>query len=77
MAVNDVLTYQEDGRWLVVIEGDSRPTSSHDTRDEAIDVGRELAMIRECEHIVVDYVPRGAGVQTDLGAVNGGQASLY
>jgi hypothetical protein len=75
MAAGDVLTYHEEGRWLVAIEGGSRPTSSHDTRDEAIDAGRELAMIRECEHIVVNYVPRGAAVQSDLGAVTGGQAS--
>jgi hypothetical protein len=28
-------------------------------------------------HTVADYVPRGAAVQSDLGAVTGGQASLY
>jgi hypothetical protein len=28
-------------------------------------------------HVVADYVPRGAAVMSDLGAVTGGQASLY
>src|SRR4051794_36371097 len=28
-------------------------------------------------HTVADFVPRGYAVQSDLGAVSGGQASLY
>src|SRR3954452_4198416 len=34
--------------------------------------------LREVEgHTVADFVPRGYAVQADLGAVTGGQASLY
>jgi len=32
-----------DGRWAVRGEGNSRVTSIHDTQQEAIDAGREIA----------------------------------
>ena len=77
MAAGDVVTYPQGLQWFVIIEGEPEPVSAHDTRDGAIEAGRELATILECEHIVADFVPRGYAVQADLGAVTGGQASLY
>jgi hypothetical protein len=75
MTTGDVLTYRRSGLWFVHIEGGREPQSSHDTRDEAVSAGRELAIIRECKHVVADYKPRGAAIQSDLGAGTGGQAS--
>jgi hypothetical protein len=77
MPTGDVLTYQENDRWFVIIEGTAKPVSSHDSRHEAVEAGSQLATIRGCEHVVANFVPRGYAVQADLGAVTGGQASLY
>lgn len=77
MAAGDVVTFPQGLQWFVIIEGEAEPVSSHESRDVAMEAGRELATLRECEHIVADFKPRGYAIQADLGAVTGGQASLY
>jgi Uncharacterized protein conserved in bacteria (DUF2188) len=52
MTKGDVETYHEDGRWANRVEGESRSTSTHDTKEEAIAAGRSLAEDRKVEHII-------------------------
>jgi len=41
----------------------------------ALSASFELSTVED--HVIARYVPRGVAVQADLGAVTGGQASLY
>ena len=48
----DVNTYPEHGQWNNRVEGETEPSSSHPTREEAASRGRQMAMVRKVEHIV-------------------------
>jgi hypothetical protein len=48
----DVETYHENGTWKTKVEGNSQASSTHDTKDEAIAKGREMAVERGVEHII-------------------------
>ena len=48
----DVETYHQDGRWKNKIEGNDRATTTHDTKQEAVEAGREMARQHEVEHII-------------------------
>jgi hypothetical protein len=48
----DVETYHENGTWKNKVEGNSQASSTHDTKDEAVARGREMAVGRGAEHII-------------------------
>ena len=48
----DVHTVHRDGRWFNEVEGNDRASSSHDTKDEAVQRGRELAQANKSEHLI-------------------------
>ncbi|SEQ93464.1 hypothetical protein SAMN05216188_106271 [Lentzea xinjiangensis] len=48
----DVETYHENGTWKNKVEGNSQASSTHDTKDEAVARGREMAVDRGVEHII-------------------------
>ncbi|MET9224410.1 DUF2188 domain-containing protein [Lentzea sp. NPDC003310] len=48
----DVETYHENDTWKNKIEGNSQASSTHDTKDEAVAKGREMAIERGVEHII-------------------------
>ena len=52
MPVGDVETYHSGGRWRNRIEGLSDLPGEHDTRDAAVEIGREEARERRVEHII-------------------------
>jgi hypothetical protein len=52
MAKGDVETYHEGGKWRNRVEGESSSTSTHDTKEEAMAVGRSMAQDRMVEHII-------------------------
>lgn len=51
MPEGDVDTYYEDGQWKNKVEGNSRASSTHETKKEAQPVGRDMAADREVEHV--------------------------
>ncbi|WP_229403204.1 DUF2188 domain-containing protein [Micromonospora okii] len=52
MAKGDVDTYHEDGQWKNRPEGNQQASSTHATKDEAQDRGREMAQDRGVEHVI-------------------------
>lgn len=48
----DVETYHEKGTWKNKVEGNSQASSTHDTKDEAIAKGRDMAVQHGVEHII-------------------------
>ena len=52
MPAGDVETYHADGKWRNRIEAMAELPGEHDTKDEAVRVGREEARERQVEHII-------------------------
>ncbi|MFC4019063.1 DUF2188 domain-containing protein [Micromonospora sp. GCM10011542] len=52
MVKGDIDTYHEDGQWKNRPEGNDRASSTHDTKADAQDRGREMAADRGVEHVV-------------------------
>jgi len=52
MTAGDVHTVHRDGTWVNQVEGGEQASSTHDTKDEAVERGRELATNRGSEHLV-------------------------
>ncbi len=52
MAKGDIDTYYEDGQWKNRPQGNERASSTHSTKAEAQDAGREMAIDRGVEHVV-------------------------
>ena len=52
MPEGDVETYHSDGRWKNRVEALEDLPGSYDTKDEALEVGRDEARERKVEHIV-------------------------
>lgn len=52
MAKGDIDTYHEDGQWKNKVEGNQRASSTHDTKKEAQEAGREMARDRKVEHVI-------------------------
>jgi hypothetical protein len=52
MARGDIDTYYEDGVWKNRPQGNSRASSTHDTKAEARAAGREMAIDRDVEHFI-------------------------
>ena len=48
----DVETYHENGTRKNKVEGNSQASSTHDTKDEAVAKGRDMAVDRGVEHII-------------------------
>lgn len=48
----DVETYHEDGQWKNKVEGNSRASNTHLTKDDATVEGRDMAIDRGVEHII-------------------------
>ena len=48
-----VETYFEKGRWKNKVQGNSRASHVHESREAAISSGREMARKRKVEHIIV------------------------
>ncbi|MEU3627864.1 hypothetical protein BS329_40200 [Amycolatopsis coloradensis] len=48
----DIETYFEDGQWKNKVEGSTRAASTHHTKIEAVETGREMARERKVEHII-------------------------
>lgn len=70
MPAGDVETYYEDGRWKNKVVGSARAANVHQTQRAAVGAGRQMAALREVEHLIRDkdgaivernsyrYVPR-------------------
>jgi hypothetical protein len=52
MPYGDIETFHQDGRWRNRVEGADTLLESHDTKAEAIVVGRHEAQQRGVEHII-------------------------
>jgi hypothetical protein len=52
MARGWIHTVHRDGRWHNEVEGGQRASSSHDTREAAVERGRELAINARTEHVI-------------------------
>jgi hypothetical protein len=52
MPEGDVETYHADGKWRNRIEGLAGLPGAYDTREAAVEAGREEARDRKVEHIV-------------------------
>ena len=52
MPEGDIETYHADGRWKNRVEALDDLPGSYDTKDEAVQVGRDEARERRVEHIV-------------------------
>ncbi len=52
MPAGDVETYFEGTEWHCRVEGDDQPFHTSDTKERAIEAGREEAKKRGVEHIV-------------------------
>jgi uncharacterized protein DUF2188 len=52
MMKGDVETYHENGKWKNKVEGSSRASSTHGTKREAVEVGRQMAITRKAEHFI-------------------------
>ena len=49
----NVETYFEKGRWKNKVQGNSRASHVHETKEAAISVGQEMARKRKVEHIIL------------------------
>jgi Uncharacterized protein conserved in bacteria (DUF2188) len=52
MAKGDIETYYEDGQWKNRPQGNTRASSTHDTKAEAQAAGRRMAIDRGVEHVI-------------------------
>jgi hypothetical protein len=52
MPIGDIETYHEDGQWKNKIEGQEGDVGMYDDRHAAIHEGRNLARVRQVEHII-------------------------
>ena len=52
MAKGDVHTVPHGPSWANELEGDPGPINIHDTKQQAVREGRELARQREVEHLI-------------------------
>ena len=52
MANGDIHTRPYGSRWVNKVEGNSRPSNIHDTKDEAQREGREMAIRNKVEHLI-------------------------
>ena len=52
MARGWIHTVYRDDRWVNEVEDGERASSAHDTKEEAVARGRELAMNRKTEHVI-------------------------
>ena len=52
MPKGDVETFHQDGKWRNKVEGDDGVESTHDTKEEAVSAGRDMARSRKVEHII-------------------------
>jgi len=52
MPKGDVETYFEDQQWHNRVEGTTQVLSSDDTREEAVDIGRDIARELEVQHLI-------------------------
>jgi Uncharacterized protein conserved in bacteria (DUF2188) len=52
MPKGDVETYHQGGKWKNKVEGEDSAESTHDTKDEATQAGRDMARARKVEHII-------------------------
>ncbi|MGC4807608.1 DUF2188 domain-containing protein [Micromonospora sp. DT233] len=52
MPKGDIETYYEDGQWKNRPEGNQRASSTHETKGEAQEPGREMAKERGVEHVI-------------------------
>lgn len=59
MSRGDVTTRPNRGQWENVVEGEPENSASYSSRDEAVDLGRQLADDRGAQHFVVDAEPTG------------------
>jgi Uncharacterized protein conserved in bacteria (DUF2188) len=48
----DIETYHQDGKWRKKVEGEPGSESTHDTKEEAVSAGRDMARSRKVEHII-------------------------
>lgn len=54
MPKGDVETVFADGAWTNHVEGESAIGASYQTKEHAIDAGRELARQRNVQHVIRD-----------------------
>ena len=52
MPVGDIETYHADGKWRNRVEALEDLPGAHDTKQEAVRVGRDEARERKVEHII-------------------------
>lgn len=52
MPEGDIETYHQNGRWRNKVEGVGDLDGDHDTREEAVEAGREEARENRVEHII-------------------------
>jgi hypothetical protein len=52
MAEGFIHTVHRDGKWVNEVEGGQRASSTHDTKDEAVTAGRDLARNQTTEHVI-------------------------
>ena len=52
MAQGDVETYFEGTEWHCRIQGEDAPFHTSDTKERAVEAGREEARSREVEHVI-------------------------
>jgi hypothetical protein len=65
-----VHTVYRDGKWVNEIEGAQRASSSHPTKDQAVQRGRELAKNKKTEHVIHNKdgkIPKGGGGRQTYG----------
>lgn len=70
MAKGDIETYYETGQWKNRPQGNSRASSTHDTKAEAAAAGRQMARKRQVEHVVKNKdgrIGKGSGSKQSYG----------
>lgn len=70
MAKGDVETYYENGEWKNRAQGNSRASNIHDTKADAVAVGRQMARQRQVEHLIKNRdgrMGKGSGSKQSYG----------
>jgi hypothetical protein len=52
MPKGDVETFHKGGKWRNKVEGEEGAETVHDTKEEAVSAGRDMARSRKVEHII-------------------------
>jgi Uncharacterized protein conserved in bacteria (DUF2188) len=52
MPAGDVETYYEDEQWHNRVQGTTQVISSDETKEEAVDIGRDIARELNVEHLI-------------------------